>query len=80
MAVLSPLRVSLLKVGIFVLSIVPQQQVLGTMVHSKPDLYLDECCDWFKEVTGNTISVKTMCIYLLRLGFTRRKVNNYIIF
>ena len=49
------------------------------MVMTKPELYLDEYKDWFKEITGTQISISTICRSIIRLGFTYKKVK-YILY
>lgn len=45
------------------------------MVITKPELYIDEYVDWFRDVTGRVISLATMCRTIIRLGFTYKKVS-----
>ncbi|KAL5005222.1 hypothetical protein ScPMuIL_018678 [Solemya velum] len=52
-----------------------QQHILKAMVNSKPECYLDEYQEWFREVTGKRLSISCMCQYILRLGFIRQKMN-----
>lgn len=42
---------------------------------SKPDLYLDELVSWYEEITGLSLSVRTMCRYILRLGLSRQRIS-----
>ena len=54
-----------------------ENEILKMMVMTKPELYLDEYKDWFKEITGKQISISTMCRSIIRLGFTYKKVITY---
>lgn len=42
---------------------------------TKPELFIDEYIDWFRDVTGRVISLATMCRTIIRLGFTYKKVS-----
>ena len=54
-----------------------ENEVLKMMAMTKPELYLDEYKDWFKEITGKQISISTICRSIIRLGFTYKKVKIY---
>ena len=45
------------------------------MVETRPDLYLDELQHWFHQVSGKNVTIQTICNYLLRMGFTRKKLS-----
>ena len=56
-----------------------ENRILGAMIKSKPELYMDEYQDWFQTITGTQISIATMCRSILRLGFTYKKVSLILI-
>lgn len=43
------------------------------MVHSSPELYLDEIQHWFQDVTGKRVCSSTIWYYLQRMGFSHMK-------
>ena len=49
--------------------------LVRSMVMTKPELFIDEYIDWFRDVTGRVISLATMCRTIIRLGFTYKKVS-----
>ena len=59
----------------FFLFAASQPRILKAMVVCRPELYLDELSDWLATVTGKRITVSAVCNYLIRLGFTRRKLS-----
>ncbi|XP_028394601.1 uncharacterized protein LOC114518809 [Dendronephthya gigantea] len=51
-----------------------ENEILKSMVMTKPELYLDEYKDWLKEITGKQVSISTICRSIIRLGFTYKKL------
>ena len=52
-----------------------EQQSLRAMITSRPELYLDEYQSWLFQITGKSLSIPSLCRYVLRLAFTRRKLS-----
>lgn len=48
--------------------------LIKDMLLTKPELYIDEYVDWFRQLTGRFISLATMCRTIITLGFTHKKV------